>query len=261
MTYNSYRRIVRREISIGSLLTSGHTNQVKIDRRYQNHTVFTVNKNQISIPYPVRFLRPTESFWTSEDSTVLALLHPSHSSEFDQNELFVGGVDKESVTSIIPPFVGCIQGVVVGGKLLNVKEMAASLNAVNMASVKPGCKMLCDQIPCKNGGICTEDWKNESIKCDCDSTSYRGKLCDIDIGVYFEKNSSVVYYLDDVIMDFDHIDITFAFSTVHMTNSSLFLLLYANSTRYLHIALLDDGRIMVEEDNGHDICEIIQPID
>lgn len=254
MTYNSLRKIVQRHIFIGSVLTSGNTVQVKIDRRYQNHTVFTANKNRVSIPYPVKFLKSHEDFGIDKSMPDLVLLKPTDSEEWQQNEMFVGGVDKDSTISMIPPFVGCIQGLIANGKLVNLQEMASSLNAVNVTSVKPGCKMLCDEMPCKNGGLCTEDWQNESIKCDCDSTSYRGNLCDVDIGVFFERNSSVEYQLDEGVLDFENIEITFAFSTNNLANSTLFLLMYANSTRYLHIALLEDGKILVEEDNGHDIC-------
>ena len=219
-----------------------------------------VNQKSVFIPYPASFLRESlDNSWLQGQEFELIKLNKSVTSTWTQNEFIVGGVHSEEALSTIPSFVGCIQGLMIGGKLIDLQLMANQLNGTDMSDrVKAGCKMLCDQMPCKNGGICTEDWEHESTKCDCESTSYRGDLCDIDIGAYFQKNSSVLYYLENVVLDFSSIDVSFAFSSANFENCTLFLLRYANSTRYLHIALLADGRLMVEEDNGHDICMFCQ---
>ena len=253
-TFNWLRRIVRRDITLGSPLVSGQIVQVKIDRSYKNSTLFIVNQKSVFIPFPVAFMKESspDREWRAGLEFELVKRH----SNWSHNELFIGGIHSEEATTSLLNFVGCFQGLKVGGVLIDLPFIVNQTNDTVLNShVSPGCKMLCDKMPCKNGGTCTEDWEHESTKCDCDSTSYRGDLCDLDIGAYFQKNSSVLYFLENnVILDFTNVDISFAFSSEQFENSTLFLLRYANSTRYLHIALLDDGRLMIEEDNGHDIC-------
>lgn len=41
-----------------------------------------------------------------------------------------------------------------------------------------GCKMKCDEQPCKNQGICIEDFQKQEVTCNCEHTSFYGELCD-----------------------------------------------------------------------------------
>jgi len=41
-----------------------------------------------------------------------------------------------------------------------------------------GCKMKCDEQPCKNQGICIEDFQKQEVTCNCERTSFYGELCD-----------------------------------------------------------------------------------
>lgn len=301
-TYNWLRKIVRREIAVGNLLKSGQEVQVKVDRSYRNSSLLMVNSKSVFIPYPTAVLRNV-----MEDEEINSVEHHSSESqwlkghEFElvkrvsgawsstsagaRGELMVGGLAPDSATTTLPAFVGCIQGLVAGGHLIDLHSMASdqvqrsrlqgmatndtASNNSSSSNVAAGCTMLCDLMPCKNGGTCTEDWATESTKCDCESTSYRGDLCDLDIGALFSsKNASVLYHLEEAgdigdigggggqVFDFSYVNISFAFSTANYENSTLLLLRYANSSRYLHLALLADGRLLVEEDNGHQICEL-----
>lgn len=296
-TYNWLRKIVRREIAVGNLLKSGQEVQVKVDRSYRNSSLLMVNSKSVFIPYPTAVLRNV-----MEDAEINTVEHENSESqwlkghEFElvkrvngawsstsagaRGELMIGGLAPDSATTTLPAFVGCIQGLVAGGHLIDLHSMAndqvqrsrlesiANDNTTSnvTSNVAAGCTMLCDLMPCKNGGTCTEDWATDSTKCDCESTSYRGDLCDLDIGALFSsKNASVLYHLEDSgdisagggsqVFDFSYVNISFAFSTANYENSTLLLLRYANSSRYLHLALLADGRLLVEEDNGHQICE------
>lgn len=243
-SFNYYSKIVVQPITIGKLLQSGYPVQLKISRLHYNSTVFTVNKNSVVIPFSVKSTKDTLSF----------------SDQVNNNELFIGGLDSNDSNS---GFVGCIQGLMIGYQLIDLETMAKEIQAKNDSRknmIKAGCKMLCDDLPCNNGGICTENWQNGSTNCDCESTSYRGDTCNIDIGAYFEKDSSVAYLLDDGVLDFTHIDITFAFSTSFTESSTLLMIRYANSSRFLHIAIIN-GNLFVEEDNGQEICELIFCLD
>ena len=38
--------------------------------------------------------------------------------------------------------------------------------------------MKCDEQPCKNQGICIEDFQKQEVTCNCERTSFYGELCD-----------------------------------------------------------------------------------
>lgn len=51
-------------------------------------------------------------------------------------------------------------------------------NFLLILPVLDGCKMVCDNKPCKNNGLCLEDFTSRTYSCDCVYTSYHGKTCD-----------------------------------------------------------------------------------
>lgn len=59
----------------------------------------------------------------------------------------------------------------------------------DLAGVLPECNMKCDSEPCKNGGICTEDFTNQESSCDCELTSYFGEYCMEEKGADFNGES------------------------------------------------------------------------
>lgn len=38
--------------------------------------------------------------------------------------------------------------------------------------------MKCDEQPCKNQGICIEDFQKQEVTCNCERTSFYGEFCD-----------------------------------------------------------------------------------
>lgn len=58
-----------------------------------------------------------------------------------------------------------------------------------LTGVLPDCNMKCDSEPCKNGGICTEDFTNHESSCDCELTSYFGEYCMEEKGADFNGES------------------------------------------------------------------------
>lgn len=273
LSYNYHQKIIVRKIDIGRTLTNGQPVQIQI-ARHSNHTVFTVNKKNLIIPLMMQLVMKDNRESIHIDSSSMIenendqLIGFKSEVVISKNQIFIGGIpdaDTELINSI-PGFVGCIQGFRIGDRLFDLEQWATEIhqqeqNQTERADrIKIGCKMLCDNIPCNNGGSCTENWQQETFNCDCNYTSYRGEKCDIDIGAHFEKpGSNVIYYLDKKIWDFNHIDISFAFSSSSSTNTdegaTLFMIRYANSTRFLHLALLPNGKMFVEEDDGHDICK------
>src|SRR5690349_9093563 len=57
-TFNYIRRIVRREIFLGTPLASGQTVQVKVDHS-KNSTLFIVNQKTVYIPFPRDLIKET----------------------------------------------------------------------------------------------------------------------------------------------------------------------------------------------------------
>lgn len=49
--------------------------------------------------------------------------------------------------------------------------------------------MKCDTEPCKNGGICTENFSKQESSCDCELTSYFGEYCMEEKGADFNGES------------------------------------------------------------------------
>lgn len=43
--------------------------------------------------------------------------------------------------------------------------------------VLPNCQVKCDTEPCKNGGICTENFAKQESYCNCEHTSFMGEFC------------------------------------------------------------------------------------
>lgn len=63
------------------------------------------------------------------------------------------------------PLSFCIQKTTVGFDLIEINGILV------------GCRMKCDERPCKNQGICIEDFQKGESRCACEHTSYYGDYC------------------------------------------------------------------------------------
>lgn len=70
---------------------------------------------------------------------------------------------------------------------VNIKNLLSY--SIDLIGVLPECNMKCDAEPCKNGGICTEDFTNQESSCDCELTSYFGENCMEEKGADFNGES------------------------------------------------------------------------
>lgn len=248
-TYNTLDRVVRGVVEIGPVLVSGSPIQIKVDRS-PVRTIITANGMSTVVSYPINFLEKyNQKPWISGDH--LELIKPARPPFPTEahNQLFLGGVDYIGVTSKMLGIVGCLQGFLIDGKLFdlihtaNIPEVAAS------GQIKPGCSMLCDKQPCANGGLCTEDWKNNKTVCNCTNTSYSGATCRKDIGARFNGRSLISYiYTPDNIGITKYVFIHLAFSSDGGTSNAVRTLLIVNDIRgHILIGLTSDGGILVEE--------------
>lgn len=256
-SFNYYRKVISQKINIGEELISGQTIQIKIARYHRNNTLVIVNNKSLILNYAVKLLKEKKQSWSHwpnnpyENQLVRI-------QDFDQqNEVFIGGIESTSLDNSLPGFIGCLQGLMIGDKLIDLEQTLNETSSNKTRRLfKRGCRMLCDDQPCQNDGVCKEDWPNESIQCDCEHTSYRGDHCDLDIGAHFQKNSSVIYHFNDSIREFDFVDINFAFSSASRETSTLLMIRLANSTRFIHIAILANGDLLFEEDCENEMCNI-----
>ncbi|KAF1769035.1 hypothetical protein GCK72_000848 [Caenorhabditis remanei] len=129
---------------------------------------------------------------------------------------FVGNVDVGSKTndgsfllapkyeSPIPRFYGCLRGLQINRKLIDMRAKTESLETSEMykaygpVQVKSGCETGCSSITCSNGGHCSVAWTNTdptAVKttCDCSRTSYLGSTCSLDEGIHLEKNGFIEF--------------------------------------------------------------------
>ncbi|OTF72695.1 axotactin-like protein, partial [Euroglyphus maynei] len=168
LIYNFHQKIIVRKIDIGKILTNGHPVQIKIAHQ-QNHTLFTANKDFVVIPLMKAMKDNRES---SSDTSLIEIENDQmigFKSTVSKNQMFIGGIESSELIHSIPGFIGCIQGLMIGEQLLDLKQWATEIKEQNTTKsdhIKVGCKMLCDDMPCNNGGTCTEDWEHESTICD-----------------------------------------------------------------------------------------------
>lgn len=93
------------------------------------------------------------------------------------------------------------------------------------------CNMKCDEVPCKHGGICIEDFENQKHTCDCEHTSYYGELCSEEIGAEFNGESILwrQYILNGTV---DYVKFQLAFSSVDISQKNTVLLLLQTENGY-----------------------------
>lgn len=267
-TFNSQRSIVNGVVDIGERLSDGSLVQIRIDRQ-PNQTIFEVYTNcaiecvqhSALIATPLSVL--TEYYhspWKS--GSHLELVHPIKSfiALPPHTQFFIGGVDP-IVNHSLPPFIGCISGLVIDGKPFDLENLLKKNETylTIKGDITPKCSRKCDQKPCENNGKCREDIREKLLKgvsCSCEKTSYRGRFCEQDVGVRFDGSSVLLYnlssYKDSPLETFS---VEFAFSAQPESYpflskiKRLILVLYYNH-RSFSAALLSSGGVQLQEEDG-----------
>lgn len=110
--------------------------------------------------------------------------------------------------------------------------------------------MRCDAEPCKNGGICTENFANQESTCNCEETSFMGEFCMEEKGADF-SGESILQRKYTVGKKIEQIKLQMAFSSGDLRRvNRILLLLQTENDRsyYLLVALTADGYLQFEED-------------
>ncbi|XP_078037835.1 axotactin isoform X3 [Augochlora pura] len=173
---------------------------------------------------------------------------------FDSNDLLI--VSKEETQ--IKGYVGCLRGLMIGEYLVNLPKLANEANHEGSKGVLPDCQMKCDAVPCKNLGICTENFGKQESLCNCELTSYIGDNCVEEKGADF-RGQSVLQREFDLVGPVNQVKVQLAFSTNehHPThNTTLLLLQTENKSYYLLVALTPEGHLLFEENTEGVACGV-----
>lgn len=163
-------------------LNSGKSIQVAVIRSLESTTLH-VNEVNMTISKGVLLLDEySNKPWQNPEQEVLSPHRPpAPPTEYFQ--INIGGYDPTNLlrTNLEVPslqgFVGCVRGLKIGESLMDLPQMAESNLAPYTEGVLNDCQMKCDSEPCKNGGICTENFALRTSTCNCEHTSFLGEFC------------------------------------------------------------------------------------
>lgn len=254
--YNHGNEIYNLSVS-NKHLSIGKSIQIAVIRSATSTTLH-VNENNSSLNKGVQMLdKYSNKPWTNPELEVLSPHRPP-APTVSYFQLNLAGYDPTNLLRInnhsIDGLIGCVRGLKIGENLINLPELE------NEAHIKDGvlndCQMYCDSEPCKNGGICTENFdkkETSSTLCDCEHTSFLGETCVEDKGAEFSGESGLrrKYQLTGKV---DHLKMQMAFSTNDMRRAyRIMLLVQSEEPRYyLMVGTTDDHHLFFEEDrNGH----------
>ncbi|XP_057659616.1 axotactin isoform X2 [Diorhabda carinulata] len=271
--FNYGNKIFNITVDYANLNTSKSV-QIAIVRQ-KNFTTMHVNDKNKTIPYGVKLLEDySHKPWINPNMEVLAPQRPpAPPTEYFQ--LNLGGYDPETLLKVsdYPPklegYVGCLRGLQIGNRSIDLSSKVSETDVGKYSKlifyktsrivyfyltwflgVIAHCNMKCDEVPCKHGGICIEDFRNRRHTCDCEHTSYYGEFCSEEIGAEFNGESIIwrEYILNGSV---DYVKFQLAFSSVDISQkSTVLLLLQTENSRsyYLVVGLSTEGYLTVQED-------------
>ncbi|XP_023314023.1 uncharacterized protein LOC106648034 isoform X2 [Trichogramma pretiosum] len=246
--------------------------------RTENTTTLHVNEHNVTLDTVPQLLEDySNKPWINPEKEVLAPQRPP-APPTDYFQVNLGGFDPDNLLrvgvegNLIQGYVGCLRGLMIGTYQVDLPNLASEANHEGSKGVLPNCHMKCDAIPCKNQGICTEDFGKQEASCNCELTSYFGEHCADEKGADF-SGESVLQREFELDGDVNQIKIQLAFSTLDRQRTSALLLLqtenkYANAEKasykrdssdkhvvkprrrsyYLLVALTSEGQLIFEED-------------
>ncbi|XP_050406137.1 neurexin-4 [Patella vulgata] len=153
-------------------------------------------------------------------------------------------------------YVGCIRGLRVNGRLLDLKGMVERGEVTYGVSV--GCVGKCMSNPCFNGGTCQEGYSG--YECDCSYTPFRGWMCGREVGINLQTSFQVKYEFDDI-QGLSASDFQFArvgFST-KLKQGILLQLRNEENTEYISVEVNNNGGVRVAIDVGFQREEVNTP--
>ncbi|XP_063977101.1 axotactin isoform X2 [Diachasmimorpha longicaudata] len=236
-------------------LSTGISVQIAIVRG-EKTTTLHVNDHNITIDaVPILLDSYSNKPWINPEKEVLAPQRPP-APPMDYFQVNLGGFDPDNLLRVgkegqlIQGYVGCLRGLMIAEYLVDLPNLASEANHEGSKGVLPNCQMKCDAVPCKNLGICIEDFGKQEASCNCELTSYFGENCADEKGADFGGESLLQrgFELDGEV---NQIKVQLAFSTNDLRQRTSALLLLQTENRrsyYLLVALTSEGQLIFEED-------------
>ncbi|XP_043284971.1 uncharacterized protein axo isoform X2 [Venturia canescens] len=224
--------------------------------RSENSTTLHVNENNVTLDaVPLLLDSYSNKPWINPEKEVLAPQRPP-APPTDYFQVNLGGFDPDNLLrvgsegTLIQGYVGCLRGLMIGEYLVDLPNLASEANHEGSKGVLPNCQMKCDAVPCKNLGVCTEDFGRQESSCNCALTSYFGEHCADEKGADF-SGESVLQRDFEFEGEINQVKVQLAFSTNDLRQrTSALLLLQTENKRsyYLLVALTSEGQLIFEED-------------
>uniref|UniRef100_A0A8D8Y5X7 Contactin-associated protein-like 2 n=1 Tax=Cacopsylla melanoneura TaxID=428564 RepID=A0A8D8Y5X7_9HEMI len=240
-------------------LSSGISVQLALIR-HPNETILYVNDRNNSVPYGIQLL-PTYSNkpWVNPELEVMSPQRPP-APPTDYFQVNIAGFEPDNLLvkpgHAVTGYVGCMRGLKIGDNVIDLFNTSGRNSSENdRLGLMNGCKMKCDDQPCKNKGVCIEGFgRGEKSSCNCEHTSYYGEFCDQEKGADFGGDSVITrkYTLEGPVHS---IKVQLAFSSNDKKERSMALLLVQTETKrsyYLLLALNEQGHLIFEEDREGD---------
>jgi hypothetical protein len=254
--YNYGNEIVNLTVS-NKALNSGKSIQIAVIRN-EASTVLHVNEFNATLEKGVLLLEEySNKPWINPEAEVLSPHRPPAPTVF-YFQLNLAGYDLSNLLRVnnnsLDGLIGCVRGLKIGDNLIDLPELAKTSEAHESDGVMPDCQMNCDAEPCKNGGVCTENFAKKELStvlCNCEHTSFLGEFCMEEKGAEFSGESGLQrkYQLNGKI---DQLKLQLAFSSGDLRRANRIMLLLQTDipTYYLMVGLTADGYLFFEEDRS-----------
>ncbi|XP_013140264.1 PREDICTED: contactin-associated protein like 5-3 isoform X2 [Papilio polytes] len=237
-------------------INKGESVQIAIIRT-ENTTTLHVNDKNNTIRKVAKLLSNyTNKPWINPELEVIRPQRPP-APPTDYFQMNLGGYDPYSLhlaprAHILPQggYVGCVRGFKIADHVVDLSRKALQNIDQDLTGVLPECNMKCDSEPCKNGGVCTEDFTNQESSCDCELTSYFGEYCMEEKGADF-NGESILQRRFVLLGPVLKVKIKLAFSSNDLRQKNTVLLLVQTENKrsyYLLVAITQDGYLKFEED-------------
>ncbi|CAB3260316.1 unnamed protein product [Arctia plantaginis] len=252
--FNDEDEIIQMNVTYQKI-NKGESVQIAIIRT-DNTTTLHVNEKNTTIERTAKLLTDyTNKPWINPELEVIRPQRPP-APPTDYFQMNLGGYDAYSLhlaprASLLPQggYVGCVRGFKIADHVVDLSRKALEATDQDLTGVLAECNMKCDSEPCKNGGVCTEDFTNQESSCDCELTSYFGENCVEEKAADFNGESILQrkFILPGPVLK---VKIKLAFSSNDLRQKNTVLLLVQTENKrsyYLLVAITQDGYLKFEE--------------
>ncbi|XP_065204178.1 axotactin isoform X2 [Planococcus citri] len=236
-------------------LNNGKSTQLAIIRTEHNTTLH-VNEFNNTSPFGIKLLAEySNKPWINPHMEVLSPQRPP-APPTEYLQVNIAGYDPYNLLSVnnhtkLSGYVGCIRGLKIANNVTKlITPLNNTTNNTEIEGILVGCRMKCDGQPCKNQGICIEDFHKGESKCDCEHTSYYGDHCNLEKGADFSGESVLQrkFVLEGPVRQIK-VQLAFSSSDKREKKTALLLLQTENMrSYYLLVALGAEGELIIEED-------------